>query len=164
MNLIKKLFYYERFQYKIEKPIDVVQAHIEKELERGVFSYQQNIAGSFTSEHTFKASPIFGTQISNFERGNSFLKGTLQEQRGKTTLINIDIRPNSVYGILFLFSLFGSVLAIITIPFKGLEQLYVGLFFLIVSFILFKMAIRVRGSIKKNFEKIINPLSSFPEY
>ncbi|HYE55155.1 MAG TPA: hypothetical protein VD996_09940 [Chitinophagaceae bacterium] len=97
--------------------------------------------------------------IRNFERSPAYLKGTISENGPGQTRIEIAVRPNSVFAILFLpFAIFGIYNFIRGFAPKGNpNDFYGGLFMLTVGLPgIIGMCRVTAGKLRSNFENYMN--------
>ena len=124
-----------------------------------VFS-SPNLYGNFTEyPDSFLLKPKWSMiAIKNFEHDPAYLSGTLSVTENGGTKIEVELRPNSVFGILFIvFTLFALYhLYKYFLPSGTNNNLFICLFVIVIMVpILCAIAGTASHSLKKNFEKYL---------
>ena len=153
-------FYYDTFRYHLFSPKQTIVNQIDDlfTLKRGLFK-GPNLNGRFVEyPDKFYITPKWAFEyIRNFETKPAYLKGAITEKNNNETIIEISVRPNSVYLILFVFflpiSLYWLYKAAIT---KNLITLLSGLWLIFCLPLLFFFAKNASNKLRKSFESYMN--------
>ncbi|NNV55251.1 hypothetical protein [Limnovirga soli] len=158
-KLLLKTFYYQKINYEVNYPKEKLVERIDSLFsdKSGLFQ-SPNLIGEFINfPNSFSLVPKRSLAvIRNFERSAAYLKGTIVETVNGKTKIEILLRPNSIFGMFFLFFVpFSMYNVCIYFSTAGTpNNLYVGLFILIVALPLqFVLARVMANGLRKNFEK-----------
>ncbi|MBS1914925.1 MAG: hypothetical protein JST87_01540 [Bacteroidetes bacterium] len=174
-NDIKKLpvflvntFYNRNIVYEIPMAKDdVIEKLGELFSERcGLFS-SPNLYGKFTDVYSFVLKPKRSLiSIRSFEQDPAYLNGTLSDTENGGTKIEVKLRPNSVFGILFitlaLFAFYHLYQYFFMIS-GTTNNLFIFLFLVFIMVpILCAMAGTASHSLKENFEKYLGIGDAIP--
>ena len=117
--------------------------------------YKYNLSGKFITERDFKATDkwTIGIYIRNFENDPAYLKGKIKETK-EGTLIDVTVRPNSIFSIFgLLFPLVGTFALISSYFGKTDEEaLGVGIGFIIFGLVCYPIGNYLRNRIRNKFE------------
>ena len=162
--MYKKLyrtFYYDTFTYHLFSPKQTVVDYFDELfiVKKGLFKLP-NLVGKFVEypDTFYMTQKWWLGHIKNFEREPAILKGVITQKNENETTIEISVRPNSVFLILFvcflLFSIYALYKAIIT---KDLNPTLVGMWPLVFALpLLFLFARAASTNLRKSFEKYLN--------
>ena len=130
-------------------------------MERSSLFRSPNLRGRFVDyPNSFTMTPKWSSAfIKNFETDAAYLKGIITETDYGKTRIEIAIRPNSVFAMLFLpFAIFGVYNLFRAFTVHGNENnLYGGLFLLIMALpLIIGMAKGMASGLQADFEKYLN--------
>ena len=162
LNFLIKTFYFDTTTYIVDVPKETIVQRLDTLFfERSGLFKSPNLSGQFVDyPDTFTMTPKWSpTYIRNFERRAAYLKGTITELNGGKTKIEIAVRPNSVFGMLFLpFAIFGIYNLIRAFTVEGNQSnLYGGLFILLIGLpIIIGIAKAMAGGLQSDFEKYLN--------
>lgn len=162
LKYLIKTFYYETVTYIVNAPKETVVQQLDTLfMERSSLFKSPNLSGQFVDypdsfTMTPKWSPAF---IRNFERRAAYLKGIIRETESGKTKIEIAVRPNSIFGILFLpFAIFGIYNLIKAFTVQGNQSnLYGGFFLLVIGLpLIIGIAKGMAGGLQEDFERYLN--------
>lgn len=158
---VYKIFYFQVFYYIIDAPKEVVIESINHLfMERSHLFKSPNLSGKFVDfpETFYMTQKWWFANIRNFESEPAILKGVITEVNSIQTKIEIAVRPNSIFLILFLFFLpYGGYFLYNALITKEFNPLYVGLWTLL--FVLPLLCIVAKfcsKRLRKTFEKYMN--------
>jgi len=113
--------------------------------------------GNFTNQNEFSAYDkwsVIAWQVPNFKRKSAYLKGEILKS-GKGTVLNLNMRPNTMLSIGPILSvLFGIILIVATgLNIGNSRFLFIGLFFILVGILYYAFGSYSRNRLLNNFEK-----------
>ena len=166
-TMYKKLyttFYYTTYSYHLFSPRQAVVDKLDElfSLKKGLFK-SPNLQGKFVDypDTFFVTQKWWFAHINNFEREPAILKGVITKTNENETIIEIAVRPNSIFLILFIFFLpfgiYGLYKAAVT---NELSATLVGLWTFIFALpVLYFFAKNYSNKLRRSFERYmsINP-------
>ena len=156
-SFLYKSFYYETFIYETGMSKERVLERLRYlfEQEKGLFQ-PPNLRGHFAGEQSFYITPKWSfMSIRGFESDPAVLKGVVSETSPKRSRIEIAVRPNSVFLILFVIFFMVAVFQLV-MAFSGEDSNnhFFKLIIIVVAAFPFLVwqATSVSVKIRKNFE------------
>ena len=156
-----KTFYYETTTYIVNTPKETVIQQLDTLFtERSGLFKSPNLRGHFVEfPHSFAMTPKWSPfTIKSFESRAAYLKGVVEDTANGKSVIEIAVRPNSVFGIIFIaFAMCGIYNLIVAFMSIGTKNnLYGGLLLLIAGLpIEVGMARVTAGGLRSEFEKYL---------
>lgn len=162
LGFLRKTFYFDTTIYIVDMPKETIVQRLDTIFfERNGLFKSPNLSGQFDEyPDTFTLTPKWSPAIiRNFESRAAYLKGRISETACGKTKIEVSVKPNSVYGILFLpFAAFGIYSLVRAFTVQGNQSnLYGGLFILIIGLpLLIGFARAMAGGLLSDFEKYLD--------